>query len=305
VAKADLDAAMRTKRRSHVAEAAAEIISSINAPYPGDRVVELELEKIAASPFQVRAMADEDYIDLLAESIRESGMVSPVVVRPLESKASVGEAPSLDSKPYELVAGHHRVEACRKLGLGTVRALIRVLADSEAALALTADNAVRKALTDYERYKHIEMLQACGVCKTQASIARALGVSETLVSFLKSFGSLPAEARRVLDEKPDAVGSTYAAQLKQFADSQPELVVRAVELIVAGKLKASAAQLWIANQIAKPARSYSKTIRIQNRFGVDVKLQVKEGVVTVIAPGIQADRLERLISDNLESLLAP
>lgn len=305
MAKADLEAAMRTKRRGHVAEAAAEIISSINTPQPGDRIVELELEKIAVSRFQVRSMADEGYIDLLAESIRESGMVSPVVVRTLESKDSGGEAPSLDSKPYELVAGHHRVEACRKLGLKTVRALIRFLTDSEAALALTADNAVRKALTDYERYKHIEMLQACGVCKTQASIARALGVSETLVSFLKSFGNLPSEARRILDLKPDALGSTYAAQLKQFAEPEPELVVQAVQLIAAGKLKASAAQLWITNQIAKPVRSYSKTIRIQNRFGVDVKLLVKEGVVTVVAPGIQADKLERLISDNLEGLLAP
>jgi ParB family chromosome partitioning protein len=67
-------------------------------------VTELAVALVRPSPYQVRAVADSDYIETLMASIVQSGVISPVVVR------------MLDSSNYEVIAGHHRLEACRRLG---------------------------------------------------------------------------------------------------------------------------------------------------------------------------------------------
>lgn len=100
---------------------------------------------IKSSPYQVRAVADSDYIETLMASIVQSGVISPVVVR------------ALDSSIFEVIAGHHRLEACRRLGHTTVPVVVRQMTDSEAACALASDNFVRKELSDFERFKRAKL----------------------------------------------------------------------------------------------------------------------------------------------------
>ncbi len=285
------------KPRSHVTEVADEIFGITPRPLPTEQIIEIPLERISPSPFQVRSMADTEYIDQLAESIRENGMVAPVIVRKL-----------LDSNNFELVAGHHRAEACRVLGLPTVKAVVRDLSDVAAALSLTIDNAVRKSLTDYERYKHIDMLDRTGACKTQEATARALGVSQSLISNLNAYSCFPAEALALLEASPDAIGSTYAAQLKPFCKSHPEIVTSAVRLMIREPgvskpaLSPSRAVLWISNQINKPVRTPRLEVKM-NSGTREVRLLMSHGRAEIIASDLNLDAVEKLIRAHLVALL--
>ena len=92
----------------------------------------IPIHLINQSPYQI-PYADESYIEELMGSITDTGgVISPVVVR------------TISSGKYELIAGHTRLEACRRLGLTEVSAVVRVMSDGEAAKALIADNLARR-----------------------------------------------------------------------------------------------------------------------------------------------------------------
>lgn len=295
------------KPRPHVTEVANEIFGISPRPLPNEQLIEIPLTCIFSSQFQVRSVADAEYIDQLAESIQETGVVSPIIVRRILEPNIFTERDEnnklLESNNFELVAGHHRVEACKKLGATTIKAVIRELSDAAAAMVLTVDNAVRKNLTDYEKFKHIVMLQGLGACKTQKSTARALGVSQSLISFLKSYASLPIEAIQLLELAPDVLGATYAAQLKPFSASHPEVVTEAVGLMVSGHLKPSSVVLWVAKKISKPVRSFRRETKIKFRES-DVRLVFKRGKVEIFAEGLNPDAVERMVRDNLDDLIS-
>ncbi len=294
------------KPRPHVTEVANEIFGINPRPLPNEQLVEIPLACIFSSQFQVRSVADVEYIDQLVASIQETGVVSPIIVRRVLESNNFTENDEkhnlLESNKFELVAGHHRVEACKKLGAITIKAVIRELSDASAAMVLTVDNAVRKNLTDYEKFKHIIVLQRLGVCKTQKSTARALGVSQSLVSFLKSYASLPIEAIQLLETAPDALGATYAAQLKPFCASHSKVVTEAVGLMVSGHLKPSSVVSWITKKISKSVPSFRREITIKCRWS-DVRLIFKHGKVEIFAEGLNPDAIEKMVRENLDDLI--
>src|SRR5690625_151007 len=100
---------------------------------------QLSLDAIEPGRYQPRSAMDPDRLEELAASIREQGLVQPVVVRPLAARGR-----------YELIAGERRWRACRMAGLETIPALIREIAD-EATLALALiENIQREDLNPLE-----------------------------------------------------------------------------------------------------------------------------------------------------------
>src|SRR5690625_1527964 len=100
---------------------------------------QLPLDVIEPGRYQPRSAMDPDRLEELAASIREQGLVQPVVVRPLAARGR-----------YELIAGERRWRACRMAGLETIPALIREIAD-EATLALALiENIQREDLNPLE-----------------------------------------------------------------------------------------------------------------------------------------------------------
>ena len=81
----------------------------------------LPISEIHHSAYQVRSVADPDYIEQLMQSIQQSGVISAIVVRPIE-------------RGYEIIAGHHRFEACRRLGHASVPVEIKQMTDEEAVI---------------------------------------------------------------------------------------------------------------------------------------------------------------------------
>ena len=90
-------------------------------------------------PFQVR---DDSDMQQLMESIKEYGVIVPILVRPNPIE---GEA------KYEIVSGHRRFEACKRLGIEDIPAIVRILDDDEAILAMVDSNLHREQLLPSEK----------------------------------------------------------------------------------------------------------------------------------------------------------
>ena len=115
------------------------------------RITELELDKICdfeGHPFSVK---DDDEMKELMQSIAENGVITPVLVRPKE-RDDDGNAVT-----YEMISGHRRNLACKKLGLETIPAVVVELSREEAVVAMTDSNMYRKNILPSELAKAYKM----------------------------------------------------------------------------------------------------------------------------------------------------
>ena len=109
-----------------------------------DGITEIPIEKLHTfinHPFKV---LDDEKMDELVESIRENGILSPVVVRPLDDG-------------YELISGHRRTHAAKRAGLISVPAVIRDLSDDEATVLMVDANIQREFQYPSERARSLKM----------------------------------------------------------------------------------------------------------------------------------------------------
>jgi ParB family transcriptional regulator, chromosome partitioning protein len=144
------------------------------------RLCEIELDQIRANPSQPRKRFDSDRLDALAESIRERGVLQPVIVRP------VGDG-------YELVVGERRWRAARLAGESTVPALVDGRLDDAGSLELALiENIAREDLTAVEQARTLAiLLDDFGV--TSTVLARRLGRSRSDIANTVRLLELPDE----------------------------------------------------------------------------------------------------------------
>lgn len=104
---------------------------------------EIPVESIRPNPAQPRLSYESGALEELAESIRENGLIQPILVRQL-----------LDGD-YELIAGHRRWMAVRKLGQPTIRAIVENRTDTESAVLALVENIQRRDLDCMEEARAI------------------------------------------------------------------------------------------------------------------------------------------------------
>lgn len=132
-----------------------------------DNIQRLSLSLISIPERIDREAIDPDYIRELAESIRELGLLQPILVRPVGDK-------------FELIAGHRRLLAHIALDLKDVPARVVTLTDNEAVLARAVENLQRVDLTIIEEAKVYQaMIEKCGMSIDQ--IAKKLGKGPGMV----------------------------------------------------------------------------------------------------------------------------
>lgn len=134
----------------------------------GERILLLDLDAVLPNPRQPRHRFDSDGLEELAASIREVGVLQPVLVR---------EAPG----GYELVAGERRLRASRMAGRATIPArVVEVTAEDQQLLALV-ENLQRQDLSPVEEARSLaELLERSGM--TQVELARRIGRSQAAVA---------------------------------------------------------------------------------------------------------------------------
>ncbi len=154
----------------------ADAPSEADAAPDARRLVYLPLDAIAASPFQPRSNAAEANLAELARSIRESGVMQPVVVRERFTSDSPREG-----KRYELVAGERRLRASQLAGLHTIPAIVVVIDDRTAAEWGLVENIQREDLNPVDRARAFRSL-AENFQLTHGQIAERVGLDRASVA---------------------------------------------------------------------------------------------------------------------------
>ena len=228
-AKASAKAAARpatptkSPAKAPVAKAAAPTPTEI----AGLTFAELNIRSIEPNPKQPRRVFDEEALAELVHSIKEIGLLQPIVVRP--SKTG-----------YELVAGERRLRASKKAGLKTIPALIRQTADDQMLRDALLENLHRSNLTPLEEASAYQQLLS-DFGGTQDELAAKLGRSRPQISnTLRLLNLPPAVQRRVAAGVLSAgharalLGLKDAAAIEKLANRivAEGLSVRSVEEIV-------------------------------------------------------------------------
>jgi ParB family chromosome partitioning protein len=151
-------------------------------------LLELPVGLIKANPSQPRTKFDADALSALAASIESSGVVQPLLVRPLADGS------------YELVAGERRWRAARQAGLEKVPAVVREQAEAERLQAALIENMVREDLNPVEEARACAALvEDLGLTKEE--LARRVGRSRPAVSNLIRLLELPDETLEALESR--------------------------------------------------------------------------------------------------------
>ncbi len=189
---------------------------------------ELSVDVIEPGRYQPRSAMDPDRLQELSDSIKEQGLVQPIVVRPLAKQGR-----------YELIAGERRWRACRMAGMQTIPALVREIAD-EATLALALiENIQREDLNPLEEAVALRrLIEEFGLTHEQA--ARSVGRSRTSVTNLLRLMELAPEVRELVDSKLIDMGHARALLTLERADQiraaheviDKDLSVRQTEALV-------------------------------------------------------------------------
>ncbi|AET95180.1 hypothetical protein BSFA1_83630 (plasmid) [Burkholderia sp. SFA1] len=200
----------------------------------------LALDMIDPSPYQPRIIFDEDALASLADTISDSGLNNPIIVR-LKSDGR-----------YELIAGERRLLAHKLLRLPTIAAFVRELSDADAAIMATTDNDAREDLADFERGRSYKRLLDDKVVENQRELARRVGRSMATVSRCLAYFKLPQEVIGMLTSNPLLVGTKVVAELVSFAEQgyRPQ-VVEAVAKIEKTKLSQESALNWLKTEVRR------------------------------------------------------
>ena len=132
------------------------------------RVIEVDTNDILPNRFQPRIQFDEDEILELSDSIKEHGVIHPLLVRPIGDK-------------YEIIAGERRYKACVLAGKETVPVVIRDLDDKECSEIALIENVQRKSLSPIEEALSIKKRLDMGNI-TQGELAEKIGKSQSAVA---------------------------------------------------------------------------------------------------------------------------
>jgi ParB family transcriptional regulator, chromosome partitioning protein len=152
----------------------------------GAELLELPVELISPNPSQPRARFDPEALDALAASIETSGVIQPLLVRPLHDGG------------YELIAGERRWRAAQQAGLAKVPAIVRDSAEPERLQTALIENMVREDLNPVEEARACAMLvEDLGLSKEE--LGRRVGRSRPAISNLIRLLDLPDEAIDLLD----------------------------------------------------------------------------------------------------------
>jgi len=178
------------------------------------RVLNLPLERIRPNPAQPRARFDPTLLDELAASLREHGVLQPVLVRPL---------PDGD---YELIAGERRWQAARQAGLATLPALALRASPQRALELALVENVQRADLTPLEEAEAYKGLMAA-LGLTQERLAERLGISRVAVTNRLRLLALTEGVRDALMH--GRISEGHARALLALRGEQQDEALRVVE----------------------------------------------------------------------------
>jgi ParB family transcriptional regulator, chromosome partitioning protein len=249
---------------------------------------QLTVAEIVPNPWQPRRVFNEEKLAELAESIREVGLMQPIVVRRVDEQ-------------YQIVAGERRWRAHKMLGLDTVKAVVSECSDADMAVLAMVENISRDDLSDYEI--GLSILRTEKEFPDRKRLAEALGLSRSGLYQFLSFQKLPDFVLKDLDLQPRLLGGNAAEAIVAAVRKHGEAGLAAAKeiwpVVVAGNME----QGKVAGAIKALASRRMTTTSSASERSIDKFFSGKEqaGSITKDVNGFTVKIRSGALTDALET----
>lgn len=274
------------------------LIPSIDRPSESESnaIVELPLDKIIPNKNQPRNRFNEESLTGLAESIKEFGVIQPIVVRRLDGE-----------EKYEIVTGERRYRAIKKIGINTIPSIVVKDVDDRSSLEMALiENLHRDDLRPMEKaYTFKQLIDEFKI--THEQLSKRIGKSRVSITNSLRLLSLPPEVQKLIDEEKISEGharSILAIEGKEEKVKIANLIVknglsvRDVERIAVKKREPA------GDKEAKKVLQFSKLPEISQRMSehlsapVKITMGRKKGKIVIEFGSIRD--LERIVGKIVE-----
>ncbi len=265
-----------------------EPVASTGQAYGQGNVFECPIEKIVPQKGQPRQHFDKDRLEELAQSIREHGLIEPLVVRK-------------QGDHFELVAGERRWRAAQRAGLREVLVVVRDVSNKDAYELALIENIQREDLNAVEFAEALaRLLSEHGF--TQESLAARVGKDRSTVANALRLLKLPEKVRRLV-----VTGELSEGHARALLGAPDEATLGALaERVAAGRLSVRQAEALVrgAKSDKKNGRGAAGTrspavrdleTRLAQRLGTRCQVKDREGKGEIVVSYSSLDELDRLL----------
>ncbi|MCM1523371.1 MAG: ParB/RepB/Spo0J family partition protein [Ruminococcus sp.] len=222
----------------------------------------LRMSEIEPNRAQPRKNFDEETIRNLAESIRDHGLIQPIIVRPMSNGIT-----------YQIVAGERRWRACRILGMSEVPVIIRSMDDREASQLAIIENIQRDDLNPVEEaMAYRELTEKYDM--TQEVLAKAMGKSRPYIANSMRLLTLPEEVVEMLRNGNITAG--HAKALMSIGNEQK--ILQAADTVVSEKLSVRQTEKLAAKLNGGNVSREEKMDKRTKNYFTEMELSLKERI---------------------------
>ena len=206
--------------------------------------INVAVDTIIPNPHQPRLQFDEVKLDELAQSIKEHGVLQPLVVSPLpQSTSDVNKGGNL----YEMIAGERRLQAAKRAGLQTVPVVVRDVTEQQKLELAIIENIQRHNLNPIEEAKaYLRLIDEFGM--QQEAVAKKMSKSRSNVANTLRLLHLPVEIQRAVIEGKISEGHAKAL----LAIENPEKQRAVFDLIIKEELTVRETEVKVRSVSVKP-----------------------------------------------------
>ncbi len=234
--------------------------------------IQVSVHKVKPNPFQPRKQFNLEKIEELALSIRENGVLQPILVR--QNKAH----------EYEIIAGERRWRASMEAGLSTVPALVRNYTDQEVLAIALIENLQREDLNPMEQAYALQRLQS-ELQISQDQLAARIGKSRPQLTNILRLTRLPEGVRSMVEDQRLSPG--HARALLGIKDEK--LMLQICSRILKNNLSVRQTEN-IVQKCLQPDKSASKTKKEQVLFNRDLENIIKQKTKQPIQVRLQGNK---------------
>ena len=235
---------------------------------PGATFAEIPLDQIVPNTRQPRQVFDEDDLNELAASIREVGVLQPIVVRriPLNEQPSETLKGFLEEKPearYELIMGERRLRASELAGLDTIPAIVRHTEDEDLLRDALLENLHRAQLNPLEEAFAYQQLMA-DFGATQEELSKKIARSRPQIANTLRLLKLPASVQKKVSAQVLSAG--HARALLGLATPE-DMEILANRIIAEGLSVRTTEELVRLGSVQRPSKPSLKRVKVASPLG--------------------------------------
>lgn len=234
-----------------------------------ETINEMDVDLIDPNPEQPRSRFPEENLNELAQSIKNNGIIQPIIVRTKNGR-------------YEIIAGERRWRAAQRAGLQKVPVVVKEVSDDKLLELALIENIQRQELNAVEEAKaYRKLVDTIGL--TQEMIAERVGKNRTVITTYLRLLKLPAEIQKLIEEEKISAGHGRALLMTDDTDAQKRIANMIVEMSLSvreaekavKRIKRGGGQLTEKQKKSKPkidANTKAAETKLRRHLGTNVNI---------------------------------